>query len=31
MELTRKLYGAPIAILSGYRNEKVNRLAGGVV
>ena len=31
LEPLRLLYGAPIAILSGYRNEKVNRLAGGVV
>lgn len=29
LEPLRLLYGAPIAILSGYRNEKVNRLAGG--
>ena len=26
LEPLRLLYGAPIAILSGYRNEKVNRL-----
>ena len=31
LEPLRLLYGAPIAILSGYRNEKVNCLAGGVV
>ena len=31
LEPLRLLYGAPIAILSGYRNEKVNRLAGGGV
>lgn len=30
LEPLRKLYGKPIAILSGYRSEKVNRLAGGV-
>ena len=31
LEPLRLLYRAPIAILSGYRNEKVNRLAGGGV
>lgn len=30
LEPLRKLYNAPIAILSGYRSEPVNRLAGGV-
>ena len=31
LEPLRKLYKAPIAILSGYRSDTVNRLAGGVV
>lgn len=31
LEPLRLLYGAPIAILSGFRSRKVNRLAGGVV
>lgn len=31
LEPLRLLYGAPIAILSGFRNRKVNHLAGGVV
>ena len=31
LEPLRLLYGAPIVILSGFRNRKVNRLAGGVV
>lgn len=31
LEPLRKLYKAPIAILSGYRCDTVNRLAGGVV
>ena len=30
LEPLRQLYKAPIAILSGYRSEAVNRLAGGV-
>lgn len=30
LEPLRQLYNAPIAILSGYRSDKVNRLAGGV-
>lgn len=30
LEPLRQLYKAPIAILSGYRSETVNRLAGGV-
>lgn len=30
LEPLRQLYNAPIAILSGYRSEPVNRLAGGV-
>lgn len=30
LEPLRNLYGGPIAILSGYRSEKVNLLAGGV-
>lgn len=30
LEPLRQLYDGPIAILSGYRNEAVNRLAGGV-
>lgn len=30
LEPLRNLYNGPIAILSGYRSEKVNRLAGGV-
>lgn len=30
LEPLRNLYNRPIAILSGYRSEKVNRLAGGV-
>lgn len=31
LEPLRLQYGGPIAILSGYRNKEVNRLAGGVV
>lgn len=30
LEPLRKLYKAPVAILSGYRSDTVNRLAGGV-
>ena len=30
LEPLRKVYKAPIAILSGYRSEEVNRRAGGV-
>lgn len=30
LEPLRQLYNAPIAILSGYRSDMVNRLAGGV-
>lgn len=30
LEPLRQVYNAPIAILSGYRNETVNRLAGGI-
>lgn len=30
LEPLRQVYGKPIAILSGYRSEKVNRMAGGV-
>lgn len=30
LEPLRKLYGRPIVIMSGYRSEVVNRLAGGV-
>ena len=31
LEPLRGLYNSPIAVLSGYRSDSVNRLAGGVV
>lgn len=31
LEPLRKFYKSPVAILSGYRSDAVNRLAGGVV
>lgn len=31
LEPLRQFYGRPIAVLSGYRSDSVNRLAGGVV